>query len=256
MRYNYKQEKKVNPNNENVVYGVNISDKEAVKKKVREMRIVKAILTLLSLIILAGIGFIVFDFWNVSFNGGRPIVALLSKVDSGIKFQGIGYSYIRCSDGKVHLNEEDDICNPKDDGVTTFDEMLHKVLITYLNENKIIDNNFKDLTINSYSRDSENSQGGYDYYVDLTYSCNDGSDTCFKPFKDKSDKKNIQIYVSLDKTNTVFDVFNFKKSGTHYEELNEEYKEKVKDYLIKNNLYVEENVRYLNVKLLSNKKTN
>lgn len=254
MKYIGNERKNLNPDNENIVYGVNVSDKEAVRKKLEQMKRNKMILTLLSLIVIGIIGYIVYDFWNVSFNGGKPVVALKSDVDSGTKFKGIGYSYIKCNDGKVYLNEKDDVCNPKDDdGNRTFDDVLHDVLFAYLSEEKIVNDNFKDFVINSYNRDSENNNEGYDYFVDLTYTCNDGGDSCFKVLKDKTNKNNIQIYVSLDKTNTVYNVFNFKSRGAQYDKLVLDYKEKVKQYLIDNNRYVEDNVRYYDIKLLSNK---
>lgn len=253
MKYIGNERKNLNPDNVNMVYGVNVSDKEAVKKKMAEMRRNKAILTFISLIIIAVAGYIVYDFWNVSFNEGNPVVALKGDVDSGTKYTGIGYVYIECNDGKIYLNEKDDICNPKEvDEDRTFDDVLHDVLLAYLNESKIINDNFGELTINSYNQDSDNNNGGYDYFVDLTYTCDDGGHSCFKTLKDKSDKNNLQLYVSLDKTNTVYNVFTFKSRGTQYDKLKEDYKEKVKQYLIDNNKYVEDNVRYYDIKLVSN----
>lgn len=254
MKYIGNERKNLNPDNVNMVYGVNVSDKEAVKKKMKEIRTRKGILTFISFLIIAFAGFIVYDFWNVSFNEGKPILAIDSKVDSGIKKTGIGYVYIKCNDGKVHLNEKDDVCNPTEkDGERTFDDVLHDALVLYLEENKFIDNNFDDLVIDSYDRDSENGNGGYDYFVELTYSCKDGSDTCFKTLKDKSNKKNMEVYVSLEQGNVVSDVFVFKRSGTRYDKIKEEYKEKVKSYLITNGMYQEENVRYYDIQIVSNK---
>ena len=254
MKYIGNERKNLNPNNENIVYGVNVSDKEAVKKKMAEMRRNKTILTIISFIIIAVAGYIVYDFWNVSFNEGEPVLAIKSDVDSGTKFTGIGYVYIECNNGDIYLNEKDDICNPKEvDEDRTFDDVLHDVLLVYLTESKIINDKFGELTINSYNQDSENNNEGYDYFVDLTYTCNDGGYDCFKTLKDKTDKNNLQLYVSLDKTNTVYNVFTFKSKGIQYDKLKEDYKEKVKQYLINNNKYVEDNVRYYDIKLVSNK---
>ena len=93
MKYFGNERKNLNPDNVNMVYGVNVSDKEAVKKKMAKMRRNKAILTFISLIIIAVAGYIVYDFWNVSFNEGNPVVALKGDVDSGTKYTGIGYVY-------------------------------------------------------------------------------------------------------------------------------------------------------------------
>lgn len=254
MKYDYKAKKKVNPDNENIVFGVNISDKEAVQKELNRMKTNKIILTILSIIILGIAGVIIYDFYKVSFKEGKPVVALKSEIDMGAKYTGIGYVYIKCNDGKVHLNAKDDVCNPKEsDGNRTFEDVLHDVLIAYLNEEKIINSDFEDLKINSYERDSDNSNNGYDYYVDLTYTCNNGGSDCFKTLKDKTDRNNIQVYVSLDNTNTVYNVFTFKSRGIQYDRLKEDYKEKVKTYLIQNNKYFEDNVRYYDIKLNSSK---
>ena len=253
MKYDYRKPNPVNPNNVNMVCGVDINDKSAVRKKLFEMKMKKMFFTFLALIILGVSGILLFDFYRVNFKDARPMISLISKVELGTKYKGVGYSYIVCDDGTKHLNKDDDICITPNGGNRTFKDVLHDILIKYLEENKIVDKKFDDLVINYYAKDSENEKSGYDYYVEFTYSCKDGKDTCFKTLKEKTNKRDVQLYVSIDNTNLVYNIYTFSTSGEQYNKLKEDYKIKVQNYLISHNWYVEENVRFFDIRLVSNK---
>lgn len=243
--------------NENIIYGVNVHDKEAVKKKLKEMRRRKFILTNLALIVIGCLGFIFYDFYNVVKNEGTPIFALREKIENGVKYKGISFELIKCDDGKRYLNSWTKECiieeEKEEPEVLSFDKILYDALNTYLKDSGIVNDNLKTLTINEFVLDEEkNSYEGTDYYIDLTYECVDGTSTCFKVLKEQTNQTNLKIYASLDKLNIVKEVSTFKTTGKKYNEIKEVYITKAKDYLISKEMYDEENVRYFNVELIKN----
>lgn len=240
---------------ENIMFGVNVHDKEAVKLKMKQIRRRKFFLTLLSGIIIGILGVIIYDFYNVVFKEGIPVIAVQENIENGIKYKGISYELIECNDGKRYLNEMNKTCVVEEkEEVVTFDTIFYNALVTYLKSAGIVNDNFKDLKINEYVLDEElNDYEGSDYYVDLTYECNDGSVNCFKVLKERTKQNNVKLYVSLDKLNIVKEVTTFKTTGKKYTELKEAYANSVKEYMISKNMYDDNNVRYFNLELLNNR---
>ena len=250
--------KKWQNDNENIMYGVNILDHAAVEKKFKQMKKRKRILTLISLLALAVLGFVIYDFWNVNFNEGMPIVALKESVEFGTEYTGISYNLVVCEDGKRILNDKKGTkCVKSSENETgentTFKDVLYSALITYLKKEKVVNKDFKDLTINSFEFDEENDEEGSDYYVDLTYECKDGGSKCFKTLKERTNQNNVLLYVSLDKLNEVVYVDTFKSSGLQYEKLKADYKEKVINYFSETREYQSENVKSFDIELVANK---
>lgn len=250
--------KKWQNDNENIMYGVNILDHAAVEKKFKQMKKRKRILTLISLLALAVLGFVIYDFWNVNFNEGMPIVALKESVEFGTEYTGISYKLIVCEDGKRILNDNKGTkCVKSDDGeiggVTTFKDVLYNALITYLKKEKVVNKDFKDLTINSFEFDEANDEEGSDYYVDFTYECKDGGSNCFKILKERTNQNNVLLYVSFNKLNEVVYIDTFKSSGAQYDKLKADYKEKVINYFSETREYQSENVKSFDIDLVANK---
>lgn len=250
--------KKWQNDNENIMYGVNILDHAAVEKKFKQMKKRKRILTLISILVLAVLGFVIYDFWNVNFNEGMPIVALKENVEFGTEYTGISYKLIVCEDGKRILNDNKGTkCVKSDDveigGVTTFKDVLYNALITYLKKEKVINKDFKDLTINSFEFDEANDEEGSDYYVDFTYECKDGGSDCFKILKERTNQNNVLLYVSFNKLNEVVYIDTFKSSGAQYDKLKADYKEKVINYFSEMREYQSENVKSFDIELVANK---
>lgn len=247
----------INADTENIMFGVNVHDKEAVKKRMKQIRRNKFLLTMLALIVMSVLGFIIYDFYMVVAKEATPVVALKEKIENGIKYKGISFEVIQCDDGKRYLNEKDKTCiveENKEENVVTFEDIFYDALVKYLKDNKIVNDNFKTLTINEYFDDQDsNEYEGSDYYVDLTYECNDGTVNCFKVLKERTKQDNVNLYVSLDKTNEVKEIKTFKTSGKKYNELKELFAEKVKEYFINKNMYDDNNVRYFNLELVNNK---
>ena len=250
--------KKWQNDNENIMYGVNVLDHAAVEKKFKQMKKRKRILTLISLLTLAVLGFVIYDFWNVNFNEGMPIVALKDSVEYGTEYTGITYKLIVCEDGKRILNDNKGTKCVKSDGseqdeTTTLKDVLYNSLITYLKKEKIINKDFKNLTINSFEFDSTNDEEGSDYYVDFTYECKNAGSKCFKTLKERTNQNNVLLYVSLNKLNEVVYIDTFKSSGVQYDKLKADYKEKVINYLIEMRKYQSENVKSFDIELVANK---
>ena len=244
-----------NADTENIMFGVNVHDKEAVKQKMKQIRRRKFFLTLLSLVIIGALGYVIYDFYNVVAKEGTPVFALKENIENGVKYKGISYELIKCNDGKRYLNEMNKTCVVEEkEEVVTFDTIFYNALVTYLKGASIVNDNFKDLKINEYVVDEElNDYEGSDYYVDLTYECNDGSINCFKVLKERTNQSNVELYVSLDKLNVVKEVSTFKTTGKKYAELKETYANNVKEYMISKNMYDDNNVRYFNLELINNK---
>ena len=250
--------KKWQNDNENIMYGVNVLDHAAVEKKFKQMKKRKRILTLISLLTLAILGFVIYDFWNVNFNEGMPIVALKDTVEYGTEYTGITYKLIVCEDGKRILNDNKGTkcvksVGSEQDATTTLKDVLYNSLITYLKKEKIINKEFKNLTINSFEFDSTNDGEGSDYYVDFTYECKNGGSKCFKILKERTDQNNVLLYVSLNKLNEVVYIDTFKSSGVQYDKLKADYKEKVINYLVEMRKYQSENVKSFDIELVANK---
>jgi len=105
---------------------------------------------------------------------------------------------------------------------------------------------------NEIEKDEDNEEGGSDYILDISYECKDGSGKCFKIGKEYNGTVNNKVYIRINKYNEIYDILYFKNSGIYFERLNEQYTEKVKQYMIDNQLVNEENVKLFKVELTSN----
>ena len=105
----YNWEDKKPKDNKIIIEGVDLNDREAVMNKYKELKRKKTVLSLVTFIAVLVIVVVGFDFWNVNFNDGTPILALKTNVKNGIHYQGLGYEVLICSDEK-YLNESDKKC--------------------------------------------------------------------------------------------------------------------------------------------------
>ena len=234
--------------NENNFYGVDVNDKAAVQKKYNELQAKHKLFTLVVIVIIGVLLFFVGDTLRVIKLGGKPILASSSKVDNGTLFKGIGYQVLYCDNGQRYVGSTlYETCSEVD--VKSFKNILYEKVINYSRDKKNITNDFKTLTFNEVVFDEENDEGGSDYYIEATVECNRGNN-CFKTKKEFSDPLNISFIARLNKYNEIYDLTYFKTSGAHYNDLIDNYKEKVKKYLVDNNQMKEELVRDFDIKLL------
>ena len=253
----YNWEDKKPKDNKIIIEGVDLNDREAVMNKYKELKRKKTVLSLVTFIGVLLIVVVGFDFWNVNFNDGTPILALKTNVKNGIHYQGLGYEVLICSDEK-YLNESDKKCyeteETKKEEIKTYKEVLHASLLDYFKKKNYINSNFDNFVINSYTKDGEDEEKGYiEYFMDITYTCNDGGSGCFKTLMERINQNNLLIYVSIDKANIVKNIYTFNDEGARYNELVTNYTEKLKNYLIVNNMLISDNLRSFKLELLDNK---
>lgn len=236
----------------NMFYGVDVNDKQAVQKEYERLQKQHRKITILVIVVLAILGIICFDFCRVNFMDQKPIFATQKKVDGGTLFSGLGYKVLYCENGERYLGSVlYKSCEEVD--MSTFSSFIYNELSSYGEKKKIIDkNNLASLTINEIVRDEENEEGGSDYLLDVTYECKDGSNKCFVTDKEFNTNANNKIYIKVNRYNEIYSLLTFKNSGEYYNQLNEEFTEKVKAYFIENDKLEEENLRYFKVRLISN----
>lgn len=253
----YTWDDKKTKDNRIIIEGVDMNDREAVEKKYQELKRRKNMLSFVGIIAVLVIVAVGLDFWNVNFNDGTPILALKSEVKNGIKYTGLGYEVLVCDDDTKYLNEPAKKCyetGETKEEIKTYKDVLHASLLDYFKEKKLIDSNFDSFVINSYTKDGEDEEEGYIiYFMDITYTCNDNGSSCFKTLMERINQNNLLIYVSVDKSNIVKDIFTFNDEGVRYNELVVNYTEKLKNYMINNNLMVVDNLRTFKLELLDNK---
>lgn len=254
----YNWEDKKQKDNRIIIEGVDLNDSEAVMNKYKELKRKKTTLSLVSFVAVLIIGVIGFDFWNVNFNDGTPVLALKTDVKNGTHYQGLGYEVLVCNDDVKHLNESGKKCyeteETKKEEVKTYKDVLHASLLDYFKKEKLINSSFDKFVINSYTKDGEDEEKGYiEYFMDITYTCNDGGSSCFKPLIERINQNNLLIYVSVDKANVIKDIYTFNDEGVRYNELVANYTEKLMNYLVVNNLLVNDNLRSFKLELLANK---
>ncbi len=237
---------------ENIFYGVDVNNKQAVMKEYKRLKQRHRFFTILSIVVLAFLGWIILDFVRVNTMGGKPMVAISKKVENGTLFQGIGYKVLYCDDGERYIASElYKSCSSVD--TLTYSQVVYEKLMEYAEKKKIIDmGNLESFKINSLEADEDNDEGGKDYLLDVSFACKDGKNKCFKTGKEYNDPFNIKFYVKINKFNEVYKVLPFKDSGRYYEQLVYDYSEKVKNYLKENNMLVEENLRYYTLALVEN----
>lgn len=272
----------------NLYYGVDLNDKKAVEREFRKRNNIHRLVTLIAILAIAALGVVFFDFYRVNFVGGKPIFAKSTKVKNGTLFEGIGYSVLYCNDGERHVGAviyAD--CLSADENSNTFKEVLSKAIIRYAEDNKmsskgsiedIVINEFyhdEDIVINNETiedkikKDAEKKDSLIDpnrkehkskddtlefadYYVDFSVVCKKG-DNCLKFNKDFNDISHVRVIVRFDWFNDVSDFVYVKNSGLRYQALNEEYGQKIKDYLRSEGKINEDNIRSLDVRFLDTK---
>lgn len=237
------------PKTENIFYGVDVNDKQAVEKEYARLKKQHRKMTVIVIIILAILGGIIFDFVRVNTLGGKPIVAISEKVENGTLFSGIGYKVLYCNDGSRYIGSVlYKTCSEPE--MSTYTHVVYEKIMEYGDKKKIIDKKkLSNFVINNLEFDESNSEGGSDYLLDVTYTCSNGDNRCFKTPKEYIGTDNLKMYVRINKFNEVYDIVAFKNSGIYYDTLKADFQEKVKDYLIQNELIEEESLKDFRVSL-------
>ena len=233
----------------NKFYGVDVNDKEAVKREFKRLKRQHALVTFITVIILGIMGLFAFELYRVNILEQHPILAIKKRVDNGYLYRGIGYESLYCDDGtKYVMNSAYASCN--DNGVTKYDGVILKSFKEYAKENNMMDESkLLTLSIESYEFDETTTEtytdlntgekvtNEYNYYlVQFNYSCSNDSHLCInfgREFKDYTDAK---VYVKMNKDNKVVSVEHFKASGIYYENLKADLIPKVREYFVNTNL--------------------
>lgn len=237
---------------QNVAYGVDIDDPKAVRRKFFALKFKHFIVTLFAFALMIVLAVPVLDFVRVKFKNEKPMIAVKKDILGGVLYKGLGYTMVYCDDAQKIFGGNEDSCITNQEGMT-FTEIFKNSFMSYVYKNKIVDkDNLKSLDIISTTFDEKNAQGGSDYYVNFTYQCVNGKDNCVVRKKEASDKFNVNVYVSLDKSNMVYDIKPFKNSGVHYDELVKTYTDKLKSYLISHGNMNSSDLRSFEIKLDKN----
>ena len=238
----------------NYIYGVDTNNKDEVLKAYKRLKRRHILFTILSFVVICGLGFLTYDFLRVNMWDKKPILGIKKKVEGGYVYKGIGYNAMYCDNGDIYkVNVDKQSCTGSEDD-KTYKGILLKNFKIYLRENKFIDqDNLKSIEFKNITYDEDNEHDGVDYLVDIHLECNDGSASCMKVFKEVPNQNDVKLYLVLDRANEVVDVKTFKASGEYYKTIKEDYTEKVKKYMIANGMIDEENLRYFTVELFGNR---
>lgn len=236
----------------NEFYGIDVNDKQAVQEEYNRLKKRHKMITIVVIIVLIVLGILGFDIYRVTELEGKPILAISKKVDKGTLFSGIGYKVLYCENGERYVGSVlYKTCGDFDEN--SFTSLIYEKLIDFSIDKKTLDiNNLNNLTINNVERDESNDQDGADYYLDISFTCKDDSSKCFKTDKEFNDPLNIDLYIRLNRYNEIYEVLTFKNSGEHYNKLVDDYTLKVKNYMLENEMIVENNVRSFKLSLVSN----
>lgn len=245
-------DKKPRETPENIFYGVDVNDKAAVEREFLRLRKIHRNVTIVAVIALLILAVFVFDFCRVNFFDAKPILAIEEKVDKGTLFSGLGYKVLYCNNGEKHIGSvQFKTCTEPEP--VEFSNFVYKQLVDYaVKEEILVESNLESFVINSVVADEFNEEGGSDYLTNISYVCKDGSVTCFKTKKEYYDINDVTLYVRINKYNEVYDIIPFKGSGDYYEIIVADYTEKLKTYLIENELLDEENLRNFKLTLADN----
>lgn len=235
----------------NYTYGVDTNDKEAIKEAYKKYRTRHIVITFFVVIVLAFLGVIIFDFYQVNANGKLPIISLKEKVDGGTLYKALGYKVLYCDNGDRYVGFMAlKTCSDKE-GSNQFKDILFNAMSKYLKDNKLIDyTNLTGMELLEYSVDEVESNGNTDYLVKLKYTCLDGTNKCLNLGIEYETGKDIELIVGVDKYQVVNKVSYFKKSGNYYQSLNDKYAVEIQDYLNINGNVDVDNLRYLKINLL------
>lgn len=245
----------VNPNDlpSNYIYGVDTNNRQAVEKAYKKLKRRHILITILSIILLGGLIFLIYDFSLVNFMNKKPYLGIKEKIDGGYIYKGIGYNAMFCDNGKVYKTYLENKTCSDEEVDKSFKGIVLREFKEYLIKNKYLDTgNLKSLEIVSLTYDEDNNNEGGDYLAEVKLECNDGSARCMKVFKETSNQNEVQLFIRLDRNNEVYEVTAFKTTGNQYKLLKDDYEEKIKKYMIDNNLIDEENLRLFTVQLLNN----
>jgi len=237
----------------NYFYGVDVTNRKAVEKEYARLKKRHRIITIVALAVIAFLGLIVFDFVKVNYLGTRPLFAIRKKVENGTLYKGIGYNVLYCKSGDRYVGYVlYDSCLEFDQ--KTFIDSVYDKLIKYGDEKNLIKrNNYSSLKITDAIFDEELEDGGWDYYVEAELSCKGSNDRCFYFKKEFYDPSKIYFYIRYDQYNDITDVFTFKSTGAHVDQMKEEYIPKVKEYFKENNIITdEENIRDFKIEFVEN----
>ena len=215
----------------NIFYGVDVNDKKAVKKELHRRQFRRFIGNIVFLVVFAIVCVFAYDTIRVTFFEKHPMFYIKENVDGGVLYKGIGYSRLYCDDGHVYnyLNKQ----NKCVDNSRSFSQVFYSAFKVYAINNKIIDDkNIKSMKISNMVVDGNSSYGGSNYLIDFTFTCLDDTSNCFKKLKKQDDEFNYKLYVCMDNNNVVQNITAFVPYGNFYNELVNDYSDKVKQYLI------------------------
>lgn len=236
---------------ENYYYGVDTNNRAAVEAEYLKLKKRHQIFTIVAVILIIALGVIFFDFYRVNNDGKKPIFAIKQRIDNGDKYVGIGYTAIYCDDGEQYIGALNKTCNPADSESMTFDQMFYDAFMKYVKDKDYIDeSNFVKMDFVSVTFDETNKEGFSDYLVDIHYVCSDTTANCFHIFKEVGNQNHVQLYVSLNNYNQVYDIKAFKKSGVYYDSLKEKYKNKLIEYMSVNGLLNKDNLRSFDIEFI------
>ena len=227
---------------ENKFYGIDVNNRAAVETEFERLKKRHRVVTVLTIIALLLLGFFVYDYIRVTELGGKPIFVIEEKVEDGTKFKGLGYEVLYCNNGERYVGP---VVFKKctESETTTISNFVYQKFVDYAVNQKLLDKNKLDvLEFNLVEYDGINEKEGWDYYVNLKYTCKNDS-KCLKLVKEYESQEDVGLYVRFDKYNDVYEIAHFKIDGKHYDELVTLYTETLKNYLVENNKIDVENLR-------------
>ena len=87
----------------NYYNGIDLNNKEAVKKEFAKRKATHTFFTLILIAVFIGLGVVAFDFFRVYQMGQKPFFAVKKAVEGGSLYKGIGYEVLYCENGERHL---------------------------------------------------------------------------------------------------------------------------------------------------------
>ena len=272
----------------NLYYGVDLNDKKAVEREFRRRNNIHRLVTLVAILVMLALGVVFFDFCRVNYMGGKPIFAKYTKVKNGTLFEGLGYSVLYCNNGERYVGAVlYNDCESVDPNSSSFKEVLARAIKDYAETAKLSKKGtISEVTVHEFYHDedlvvsnetiedkikkdaekknslfnpnrkkhqeSEDELQFADYYVDFEVTCKKG-DNCLNLDKEFEDPSHLRVVVRFDWFNEIVEFLYTKETGEHAKRMNEEYSEKIKEYLTSEGKAIPENIRSLNVKFIKTK---
>ena len=214
----------------NYFYGVDVTNKKAVRKEYNRLKRRHFLITIISLIAIGALSVIIFDFVKVNFFKARPLFSISKKVENGTLYTGIGYKVLYCKNGERYVGSTL-YASCQEFEERTFMNTVYEKIIDYGDKKNLIKRgNYEKLELTSAMFDEELSDGGWDYFIEANLTCKGGNNRCFYFKKEFNDPSKIYFYIRYDQYNDIQDVFTFKRTGAHTKALEEEYGPKVREY--------------------------